>query len=151
MATAAPDEVLEPTALDECMALWQRDGELRQEAVLAAARNPASVLHGAFEWDDSAAAEQYRLIQAARLIRRFYLTLEVVEDGKPRRLRAFLNTSKGYQPTPTVMSNKRLREEVLARMRSEVEVMAARYERYSSIVEVGEFTKQLRRWLKDHT
>lgn len=44
-----------------------RSGQL-VEAILDEARNPDSPLHPWFEWDDSAAAEKYRRLQAGRLI-----------------------------------------------------------------------------------
>lgn len=46
----------------------QADGVLTPQAVVAEARNRASPLHGWFVWDDTAAAEAYRLIQARALI-----------------------------------------------------------------------------------
>jgi len=47
----------------------ENDGLLRPEDVVDAARSPKSVLHDAFEWDDSKAAQMYRLARASQLIR----------------------------------------------------------------------------------
>lgn len=47
----------------------ERDGRLLPADVVEAARDPASPLHSHFEWNDSAAAEKYRLDQARTLIR----------------------------------------------------------------------------------
>lgn len=44
-------------------------GDLKPEDVLDDARNPNSPLHDCFTWDDSIAAEAYRLIQAKAVIR----------------------------------------------------------------------------------
>ena len=44
-------------------------GKLTPSAVVDDARNPSSPLHGQFEWDDSKAAEAYRVVQARTLIR----------------------------------------------------------------------------------
>lgn len=44
-------------------------GILQAEDVLEEAKNPASPLHPMFEWDNAAAAHQYRLDQARALIR----------------------------------------------------------------------------------
>jgi hypothetical protein len=54
-------------------------GLLTAEAVVEAARNERSPLHGEFEWDDSAAAHRYRIEQARGLIRRFPIQYREVE------------------------------------------------------------------------
>ena len=43
------------------------DGKLYPRAVVDAARPAGSPLHGSFEWDDSVAAESYRIEQARKL------------------------------------------------------------------------------------
>jgi len=43
-------------------------GVLTPEAVIEAAKNPESVLHDAFTWDDTEAAHSFRLYQARKLI-----------------------------------------------------------------------------------
>lgn len=52
---------------------------LTPPTVVEAARNPASPLHGLFEWDDGRAAAQYRLEQARRIIK----TIVVKDTGAP--------------------------------------------------------------------
>jgi len=60
----------------ELLALSDRhEGRLEPESVVDAARDPASVLHGMFTWDDTDAARRYRLLQAATLIRRVKITI----------------------------------------------------------------------------
>jgi len=51
--------------LDE---LYNTHGELTEEIVLKAARKVSSALHDYFEWDNTKAAEQYRLQQARAVI-----------------------------------------------------------------------------------
>jgi hypothetical protein len=55
-AEADPQEIGE--ALADIAA--KNGGELTEEAVIAAARDPRSVLHKHFEWDDRVAAHAYR-------------------------------------------------------------------------------------------
>jgi hypothetical protein len=55
-----------------------RDGRLTPEQVLTDARKKTSPIHDAFEWDDSKAAEQFRLSQARHLIAR--VEVEFVRD-----------------------------------------------------------------------
>lgn len=51
-------------------------GSLTPEAVVSAARDPASPLHTAFEWDDAKAAMEHRLSQARHMIRRVMVFVE---------------------------------------------------------------------------
>lgn len=54
----------------EALQQVERDaGRLTPEAVVEAARDPASPLHNAFTWDDATAAHEQRLHEARRLIR----------------------------------------------------------------------------------
>lgn len=57
--------------------LESETGRLLPTEVVAAARDPESPLHGYFEWDDTAAAEQHRLHQARQLIRRVRIDVTV--------------------------------------------------------------------------
>ena len=43
-------------------------GELNSQNVLDSARSEKSPIHDLFEWDDTQAAEKYRLSQASKLI-----------------------------------------------------------------------------------
>jgi hypothetical protein len=54
----------------------EREGRLLPGDVVDRARPPDSPLHQFFEWDESEAAEQYRRIQAARLIRSVKLEIK---------------------------------------------------------------------------
>lgn len=65
------------TQLEALKEIAKRDGGLlRPQAVVDAARDEESPLHNAFCWDDTEAANQYRLIQAQHLIRSFKITIE---------------------------------------------------------------------------
>lgn len=57
----------------------EENGNLNPATVVDAARDPASPLHDFFEWDNNAAAEQYRLSQARLLIRRVKIQVTVRE------------------------------------------------------------------------
>ena len=57
-------------------AIVERDhGVLNPRTVLDAARDPGSILHRYFEWNDGDAAEQYRLLQVGSLVRHVRLTI----------------------------------------------------------------------------
>ena len=61
-------------------ALADKHGGITPEIVLADARKKNSPLHSHFVWDDSTAAERYRLVQAAELIRRIKVTYEYAPE-----------------------------------------------------------------------
>jgi len=63
-------------------------GELSAEGVLLDARLAQSPLHSFFEWDDSEAAQQYRLAQA-RLMIRSVAIVYVDSRGNEAQTRAF--------------------------------------------------------------
>jgi hypothetical protein len=55
----------------------ERDGRLQPADVVTDARDPTSPLHSHSEWDDSVAAERYRLSQARSLIRSVKINVTV--------------------------------------------------------------------------
>ena len=52
-----------------------QDGTLTAENVVDDARSPESPLHQHFEWNDTAAAEKYRITQARKLISSVHVTI----------------------------------------------------------------------------
>lgn len=77
------------------------DGLVQPEAVIEAAEDESSPLHPYFEWDDSEAAHQYRLVQARKLIVRVGVTRveQPPEYVNVRTKRADGTTRRGYVPT----------------------------------------------------
>ena len=55
-------------------------GLLMVDDVLDEARNPTSILHKHFQWDDDKAAEAYRKMQARQLIQKCVVTIEKAPD-----------------------------------------------------------------------
>ena len=63
--------------------IYRRDGSLTASVVLKEAAKKNSPLHDHFTWDDSEAAEQWRLVQARNLIKRVKI---IAPTGKPERI-----------------------------------------------------------------
>lgn len=108
----------------------QCKGELTPQDVLADARNPNSPLHAYFEWDDSEAAEQYRLQQARGLIRA--VVAVYVSDDKPAvRQKAYVHINEPsaphYRETGHAMSVKSTRDIVLRQAWREFQAWRKRY------------------------
>ena len=65
----------------ELSRLYGQHGGLTAETVVEAARPEESPLHGQFEWDDTEAAHQFRLVQSRSLMRRVGVIIR--EEVKP--------------------------------------------------------------------
>lgn len=80
------------TQLEALKEIAKRDGGLlRPQAVVDAARQESSPLHGAFCWDNTEAANKYRLLQAQQIIRSF--RVEVVCDRTKIEVPVFIGVS----------------------------------------------------------
>ena len=100
--------------------LYARDGKLTAETVLDDAYNPNSPLHAQFEWDDTVAAHQYRLVQARQIIR----GVQVSVMERPVRQYVFITSTDSYHPIETVIASK----DWAAEMVDEFKRDAARFE-----------------------
>lgn len=104
-------------------------GRLAPRRVVRWARtHRKSALHGCFQWDDTRAAEQFRLWQARELI----VSVEVTyADGKRRQVYVSPIVSRagghGYHRLVDVMSRAELRAQFLAQALDELERVCDRY------------------------
>lgn len=117
-------------------------GGLTARCVVEDARSKRSPLHPFFEWDDSAAAEKYRQRQARHLIQAVEVTYENV-PGKPTApFRAFVNLEhksgqeSPYRITVEVLSDIKLRGELLGQALAEAKSWQRRYERLDELADV---------------
>lgn len=110
-------------------------GFLTAEVVLADASSPASPLHSHFEWDDTEAAQAYRLAQARHLLN-CIVVLRGDENKAPIRAYVIIGEKEGtaYQDLNIVMSDALLREQVLARALREASQWQ---QRYNDLVELA--------------
>ena len=82
------------STLEEVMlAIRDRHGDLKPQMVLDEARDPDHPLHHRFTWDDTDAAEKWRLAEAQRLIRQVHVTILDGPKQQPIRVRAFVAQS----------------------------------------------------------
>jgi len=110
--------------------IQERDGEITAESFLDESRAEDSPTHGCFEWDDTAAAEKYRLQQSGACIRDLLITVERTDD-EPNRVPAFVNvTSAGkarFQDTQKALSVEESRKVVLENALSELDAFRKKY------------------------
>lgn len=91
-------------------------GVIQPADVVARASDPESAMHSWFQWDDTEAAQAYRLQQARQLLRVF-VTVES-RDNKPVRAFVSLGSDRygdgGYRALAEVLSDEELRAQLLA-------------------------------------
>ena len=136
---------------DRLQELRDKYGALTPGIVLKDAKAKKSILHGAFEWDDSVAAKQWRLHTARHLIRSVVIEQSDATDNiryKPAFV--FIKTEQGpqYQSLAKVLSDEELRLQVLKRASDELEQWTKRYDDYEEfylvIEQAHKATKRIR-------
>ncbi|MFA5348300.1 MAG: hypothetical protein WC294_09185 [Methanoregula sp.] len=122
----------------------QHDGILFPKDVVEYARNQDTMLHSRFDWDDSIAAETYRIEQARRVIRvevtilsRDETTIDTYVSLKQDQHNIDESGNKigGYRSTVEVMSVPSLRKTLLEEALEEHEAWERKYQ---NIVELAE-------------
>ena len=102
---------------DRLKELENEVGVLTPDVVLKDAKNPKSVLHAAFDWDDRRAAHRYRLHQARVLIANVQYVYKVgeVNQAAPYYVRNPEAGTKdqGYVSLPRLRTDKELAHEAL--------------------------------------
>ena len=138
------------------MSRWQKElekvrashrGRLHPKHVVEAARDPHSPLHGKFEWDNTTAAEAYRLQQAAELIR----VVTFMPSGAKEPIRAYVSLSsdrlsqQGYRAMVDVLSDAHLKAQLLADAQAELESFRMRFDRLRKVMQMKRLFREVDR------
>jgi len=88
-------------AVNELQRIQSVYGAITPEIIVNEAKNPKSVLHPIFEWDDSRAAVNYRLQQARILLNNIQVT--ILSDGEAKEISVFevISHKEGYKSIDT--------------------------------------------------
>jgi len=131
----------ETTITDELLLIKdQNNGFVDPAAVVDFARDETTALHSRFEWDDTEAAERYRIWQARMIIR---MELVVVPSSeKPSK--AFISlvadrraeSDKGYRFMVDVLSNVDLREQMLKEARRDMLIFKRKYSQLKELANI---------------
>ncbi len=118
----------------------KHDGVLTPEVVLETSRDTDAVLHPCFEWDDSKAAESYRLYQARKIITSLVVTIDT-PNKEAKTVNALVNVAPlhvkaNYIPITVAMNNVASREQVLKNALIELRAFQNKYAIYSELAEV---------------
>lgn len=122
-------------------------GDLKPVDVVAAARSEESPLHAMFEWDDSVAAESFRVAQARRLIQIVLVRAAPLVDG-PRTVRVYLSPpeyraqGRGYVPVEEVKANSNWRAQMLRQAIVDIE-RAATSRQYQAFDELDALRREV--------
>lgn len=125
----------------------EKNGELTPQAVLDAARIKTSPLNPHFEWNDSVAAEKYRLDQARNLIRIVRVEDDTAEDGtSPAYISINDGDGRAYRALDTVKRSVDLQIALLKQARRDLEAWEKRYRDLGDICKhVKEAREQIER------
>ena len=114
----------------------KHNGRLEPDWVVHAAKSDKNPLHGLFEWNDTVAAQNYRVSQARHVIRSIEVVIEEAERPKP--VRAFVSVvrdrDQSYTSVSHAMSDPELRKQVL---RTALKELEAWRHRYAELVELA--------------
>lgn len=137
--------------------MYERHGRLTPAIIVDESRAEDAPLHKRFEWDDTVAAEQYRFLQAARIIRSVRITRAVGDtdgdDGpaEPEGVRAFLPVrgrdrddvgSWTYEPTRKALADPTSRRILLNEMRRDWRAFQSKYQALSEYAKLIEAEAQ---------
>ena len=96
--------------------------------ILDRARDENSELHKCFTWDDSIAAERYRINEARLITRQLVIKEEVVPTDRPE-VRLFYKTDNesGYKPTELILQKEDEYKALLKRAYAELQAFKVKY------------------------
>lgn len=123
---------------DALLELYRRDGKLTPNQVVSEAVDPGSVLHKHFEWDDTEAAHQYRLVQARQLIRTYKIKVPVKETAETVEVRAFVSepNRESYAPTLDVVRDLDRKAALIAQLKRDLSAFRRRLAAFEEFAEV---------------
>lgn len=116
----------------------KKHGAVTANLLLDRARSQKSKLHSLFEWDDTVAAEQYRLHQARQIITAVAIVME--ETKEPLTIRAFSNVgekNKGsFITTAKALNDEETRSIVLKHALDELVAFKSKYAGLTELAEI---------------
>jgi hypothetical protein len=117
-------------------------GLLRAEDVVRYARDPDTVLHSKFTWDDTEAAQKWRIREARKIIRVCVDVIEVSENVF-QVIRPYvslrndrMNPGGGYRALVEVMTDTGMRKALLREAMADLQAFEIKYKRLEELVPV---------------
>lgn len=134
----------------EYLERMSEDGGVTAAKVISEARAEDALLHDCFTWDDSIAAEKYRLREATTLIGSIRkVKVNVIQGEQSKPVRAFVNVTEPsftgtgiYRPVCEALGVEETRAIVLKRALMEARQFADKYE---SLTELAAVVAEIRK------
>lgn len=123
----------------QLLAIRAETGKLTPQAIVDVARNVEHPLHSRFEWDNQAAGEAYRRVQAAEIIRSVKVIYTETPEGEERTIRAFSSLypqDAEYAPTEEIMQDEFTSKLLLRELRREVAALQRKYGHLQQFAEI---------------
>jgi len=124
----------------------ENGGILKPEDVVERASDPSNVLHSRFTWDDTEAAQQYRLWQARHLIK---ICVTVLPNrSESTQVYVSLKSDRigdtGYRPVVDVLADVELRQQLLSDALEDLKRFEQKYTELKELAEVFDAAKRAR-------
>ena len=130
----------DPIVIAELKRIAARNkGILMPEEIVAEAKPKSSPLHDQFDWDDSEAAQKWRIHQARLLLNIVVEYIGPEDDTKEMRVFVSLRDERGeggYRLLNKVLSTRPLREQLLEDAIAEMEHFKHKYRDLKELAEV---------------
>lgn len=116
--------------------------EVKPEQVVEKATNPDSELHKCFDWDDSSAANKFRLYQARLVINHLIVVTRETEDEEkePVQFRVMMkndnNRDSGYKQTLVMVRDEDEYSKLLEQAYKELQAFKQKYQCLSELAEI---------------
>ena len=105
--------------------------------ILEKARGEETELHKCFTWNDSVAAERWRVHEARLIVRQLVIKEEEVPKDRPE-VRLFYKTDSesGYKPTELIVTKQDEYKELLKRAYAELQAFKRKYSMLKELQEI---------------
>ena len=128
--------------------------KLTAEKVLLKAANEKSALHDLFEWDNTIAAERYRLQQARILINEVKIIVDTQEYYAFENVNIVVNketneTARVYCARDRIMKDTDLREQIIQRAYNNILYWKRKYECYAEFKVIVDAIKSVEKIMEE--
>lgn len=122
-------------------------GVLVADRILEAARHPESPLHRFFEWNDSVAAERWRIEQARYLARSIKVVISDGDSGQEVRMLHVVvkDGERGYVPIETIVEDTALLDQLVADAKREQEIWFHRHQQLRKVSHLSTLFDEIER------
>ena len=116
--------------------------KITPQEIIEKARDEQSELHKCFEWNDTIAAERYRLQQARNVLSMLVFKLKT-EEEQPVRIFSLTTEKSTYQPTKQFLVQADEYQDLLKRALAELETFKKKYSTLNELEEVFKAIEKL--------